>query len=59
MIVWKMERREAHILPNSHALHVLRPVDIKAPRPGTYIAGRSGSDVFPFETHPGVVKACK
>ena len=33
---------------NSHALHVLRSLDINAPLPGSYIAGRPGTGVFPF-----------
>ncbi|MBV8845504.1 MAG: TonB-dependent receptor [Bryobacterales bacterium] len=33
---------------NSHALHVLRSLDINAPLPGTVIAGRPGTGVFPF-----------
>jgi hypothetical protein len=35
---------------NSHAVHVLRSLDINAPLPGSYIAGRPGTGVFPFAT---------
>jgi hypothetical protein len=35
---------------NSHALHVLRSLDINAPLPGSFIAGKPGTGVFPFGT---------
>jgi hypothetical protein len=35
---------------NSHALHVLRSLDINAPLPGSYIPGKPGTGVFPFGT---------
>ena len=35
---------------NSHALHVLRSLDINAPLPGSYIPGRPGTGTFPFGT---------
>lgn len=53
MIVWKMSDVNPMFYPataaNSQALPMPRPVEISAPRPGTYIAGRSGSCVFPVE----------
>jgi hypothetical protein len=35
---------------NSHALHVLRSLDINAPLPGSFIFGKPGTGVFPFGT---------
>lgn len=39
---------------NSHGLHLLRSEDTNAPLPGTYVAGMSGSGVFPLG-RPGQV----
>jgi hypothetical protein len=36
--------------PNSHALHVLRSLDINAPLPGSFVFGKPGTGVFPFGT---------
>ena len=33
---------------NSHAVHILRTLDINAPLPGTYNRDQPGSGVFPY-----------